>query len=194
MQNFPRPSDKPEMSALDLDALMTRVRAEVEARKQQAAADASIVAAPRKYDADGLLALPAAAFIRESYSTIFGRAPDEQEFATLRDRLLTGNVTRSGVLKELLDTDEAKARNARIDGLFGSVARDNFRRSAPGRWLAQIGHALRTIYLLPKRIGQFLKRVDAIERTASETALKVDALDQKLAALKDAMDRREPKA
>jgi hypothetical protein len=178
---------------LDLDRLMARVRAEVETRKRQQAVEAMQSANGVEADtragrtADELLRLPDAEFVRESYAAIFGRAPQERELTELRDRLLTGQITRLRALRELLKTEEAKQRNARVEGLSLSIARDSFRRSLPGRWLARLGHTIRTIYLLPRRIRQFLKRIDTIERLAADTASKVDLLDQKLAETKDTM-------
>jgi hypothetical protein len=189
----------PNTPALDLDLLMARVRAEVEARKSQASIDARKSAdggampakAARRTRASALLALPNVEFIKESYFAALGREPEEYELTELRDDLLTGQITRFGALRELLDSKEAKQRNSRIAGLRQSEILDAIRRSAPARWLVQAGKAIRTVYLLPRRIPQFLKRVDAIERTAREAAFKTEELDQKLAAASQAIQSLE---
>jgi hypothetical protein len=189
----------PNTPALDLDVLMARVRAEVEARKAQALIDAHQSAggetasadSARRYRAGVLLALPNAEFIKESYLATLGREPQEDELTELRDRLLTGQISRFRALKDLLDTEEARQRHSKIAGLRLSEILDAIRRSAPARWLARVGQTIRTIYLLPRRIPQFLKRVDVIERTAREAAFKAEELDHKLTAASQAIQALE---
>jgi hypothetical protein len=190
--------DTPQAPALDLDALMARIRAEVEERKRKAVAEvaqsvngAGIAAnanAPRR--ADALLALPDAEFVREAYRAALGREPEQPELVALRDRLLTRSITRTGALKELLKTEEAKRRNARIDGLSTTMLRDSFQRSALARWFTQLRSTIRTVYLLPHRIRQLLKRIDMIERTGAETAQRTEELDRKLAGAKAASEAK----
>jgi hypothetical protein len=160
---------------------MEKLRGEVNARKRHASAPPTSTppgsaATSRGYSIDRLLSLPDAEFVRTAYNAIFAREATEAEFTRSRDRLLTGEIGRTRLLRKFLRSDEARKRGARIEGLRRREFTDWIRHSAPARWAMSAAHTVRTIYLLPRRIRQFLKRVDGIERTAGETALKVNQL------------------
>jgi hypothetical protein len=185
---------------LDLDALMQRLRAEVNARKSHSSAEpasapdhSKATAAPRGCTADTLLSLPDAEFVRAAYAAIFAREAIETEFAKSRDRLLTGEIGRTRLLRELLRSDEAVKRGARIEGLGRRELSEWIRRSAPAKWAMNVAHTVRTIYLLPRRIRQFLKRVDGIERTAGETALRTNQLLPLIHSLEESVSQAAAK-
>jgi SAM-dependent methyltransferase len=176
---------------LDLDTLMERLRAEVNERKRQDSTDLpdSGTAASRRHRIDTLLAMPDAEFIRAAYAAIFARKPTDAELAIGRDRLLSGEIGRTRLLREFLGSDEARKCGARIEGLRRREITDSLRQSVPAKWAMNVAHAARTIYLLPRRIGQFLKRVDAIERTAGETALKTNLMSGRVEEAIQALGR-----
>lgn len=196
----PPEADARRSPTLDLDALMERVRAEVNARRDRtsagtASAQQNAAANPDApvYNIDALIALPDAEFVRAAYRAIFAREASEDEFTGSRDRLLTGDIDRTRLLGELLKSDEARARGARIEGLGRHEFGDAIRHSALARWATNVAHTLRTIYLLPRRIRQFLKRVDGIERTAGETALAANQLLSRVRALEESASRADAK-
>jgi O-antigen chain-terminating methyltransferase len=181
-------SSSPEQSpTLNLDALMEKLREEVNARKRHASAPPTSTPpnsapAAQGYRIDRLLALPDAEFVRAAYNAIFARDATEAEFTRSRDRLLTGETGRTRLLREFLRSGEALKRGARIEGLKRREFADWMRRSTPAKWAMNAAHTVRTIYLLPRRIRQFLKRVDGIERTAGETALRASLLSTRVEA------------
>lgn len=192
--------DPAQPPTLDLDALMERVRAEVNARKSPA----SVVPAATRADSvanletaacsvDALMALPDAEFVRAAYVTVFARDATEAEFTYNRDRLFIGTIDRGRLLGELLKSEEARRRGARIEGFSQRALGDAIRRSAPARWTMNAANTFRTIYLLPRRIRQFLKRVDGIERTAGETSLRANQLSARVHSLEDSLNQSNAK-
>lgn len=171
---------------LDLDELMERLRSEVEARKRQARKDEAVTAGAlaADYEIDALLALPDAQFVRAAYQLALDRAPSEHEAAGSLNRLLLGRVSRSGLLREFVDSDEGRGRGARIEGLSRAEQRERANRSVVGRLFLDIASGWRTLRLLPKRIRQFVRRVEWLEQKLSDANLRLDALEREMAALK----------
>lgn len=188
----------PELD-LDLDVLMTRLREEVQARKR----DAAPAAAPeaRRVHAVDLLDLPEAAFVMTSYRALLAREPQPDEADRQIDRLLLGRVTRTELLAELLATDEARAAAVTLEGLPQARLRERLMSSSVGSLGLSAANALRTVCLLPMRIGQFVRRVEALEQRTSEQARRIDTLEREVlnlrAALPDesarALDQPEPR-
>lgn len=170
---------------LDLDVLMARLREEVQARK----GDAPPAAAPepKRVRAVDLLDLPEAAFIMTSYRALLAREPEPDEADRLIDRLLLGRVRRTELLAELVATDEARATGARLDGLPQARLRERLMSSPVGSLCLSVANGLRTVYLLPRRIQQFVKRVEALEQRASEQARRIEALDREVLSLRSAL-------
>jgi hypothetical protein len=179
----PAPADG---AGLDLDVLMARLREEVQARKRQAAPAA--VSQPERVRAEALLDLPEAAFVMTAYRTLLGREVAADEADRQIDRLLLGRVRRTQMLAELLDTDEARAVGATLDGLPQARVRERLMASPIASLVLSAANVLRTVYLLPKRIRQFVKRVEGLEQRASDSARRIEALEQELASLRAAAD------
>jgi hypothetical protein len=97
-----------------------------------------------------------------------------------------GRVERTQLLAELLATDEARAAGTSIEGLAQARRRERLMSSPVASLFLSVANVLRTIYLLPKRIQQFVKRVEALEQRASAAASRIAALEQELASLQDA--------
>ena len=181
----PAPGAPADGAGLDLDVLMARLREEVRARKQAAPVVAS---EPKRVRAEDLLELPEAAFVMTAYRALLVRevAPDEADRQI--DRLLLGRVRRTQMLAELLDTDEARAAGATLEGLPQARVRERLMASPIASLFLSAANVLRTVYLLPKRIRQFVKRVEGLEQRASDSARRIEALEQELASLRAAAD------
>jgi hypothetical protein len=180
--------------ALDLDVLMARLREEVEARKRKAASEPAASGAasePRRVSAEDLIELPEAAFVLTAYRLLLGREAAPEEADRQIDRLLLGRLQRTKLLAELLATDEARAAGARLEGLPQARRRERLMSSPVARLFLGAANVFRTIYLLPKRIRQFIKRVEGLEQRASEEARQVEArietLEQEVASLRGAI-------
>jgi hypothetical protein len=174
-----------EMGApiLDLDDLMKRLRAEVEARKGQPATTSAQI----NHSIDALLAMPDAEFVTAAYHSALDRAPSAHEASGSLNRLLLGRVTRTGLLREFVDSKEGRGRGARVDDLAIAEQRERASRGAVARLFLDIRNGLRTLYLLPRRIGQFVRRVDALEGKLADANLRLDALQQEVAVLKSSV-------
>lgn len=170
---------------LDLDVLMARLREEVQARKR----DAAQAAAPevRRVRVVDLLDLPEAAFVMTSYRALLAREPEPDEADRQIDRLLLGRVKRTELLAELLATPEAQSVGATLDGLPQARLRERLMSSPVGSLGLNAANALRTVYLLPMRIGQFVRRVEALEQRTSEQARRIDALEREVLSLRAAL-------
>lgn len=173
-------------SALDLDVLMTRLREEVQARKRQAASEqaASAVTEQRRVRAMDLLEMPEAAFVMTAYRALLGREAQPDEADRQIDRLLLGRAKRTDLLAELLSTDEARAAGAALEGLAQARRRERLMSNPVASLFLSAANTLRTVYLLPKRIRQFVKRVEALEQRASDAARRIEALEQEVLSLR----------
>jgi hypothetical protein len=167
-------------AALDLDALMERLRAEVEQRRSQASAGGA--GGGQRYDAQALLDLPDAEFVATARRFILGREAGADEVGRDLDRLLLGRVSRTAFLQELMSSAEGRARGVPLEGLARAIRRERMRDGVVSRWLLNAAQVFRTIYLLPRRIRQFQKRVDLLERRAADVALRIEALERSLQA------------
>jgi hypothetical protein len=162
---------------LDLDVLMARLREEVQARKRQAAPE------PARVRAEDLLDLPEAAFVMTAYRLLLRREAEPDEADRQIDRLLLGQIQRTKLLTELLQTDEAQAAGVVLDGLATARRRERMMSNPVAGVFLSVANAVRTIYLLPKRIRQFVKRVEALEQRASEGTRRIEILEQGIEAL-----------
>ncbi|MGI6245330.1 MAG: hypothetical protein ACOYJQ_06145 [Pseudochelatococcus sp.] len=168
----------------DLDALMQRVRADVEARKARANAEIAAVngadvipppvdAARLDYTATELLAHYDVVFMRAAHLAVLGREPAGEDAARFLQRLRLGEMSRIEVIDALAATDEAQARGARISGLARERFVERVRRSLLGRKLAALARIMRNIPRLASYMRQVVARVDAAER-------KVQQLERRL--------------
>ncbi len=177
---------------LDLDALMERLRTEVEARKLQAgspdAASGAILGGRTAYSARLLLDLPEAEFVVTAHRAILRREADADEVGRHLDRLLLGEVTRAGLLHELMHSQAGREGGVKITGLWRAEQGERIRNGLVARLYFDFLQTLKTISLLPKRIAQFVRRVDGLEKRAAETALRIDALERALHDLNAAQD------
>lgn len=165
---------------LDLDELMERIRAEVAERKRLSGETAPISApetradvpdiATRRLNARELLALPVAEFVRGTHLAFFGREPQPDEFIRLRDRLLVNHVGRMRILREFRSSREARERRLHVDGFWQQSSWDRIYWSPPAKFGRFVGHAIGDTWRLPRRIRQFIARVEALERRAAEAA------------------------
>jgi hypothetical protein len=170
--------------ALDLDVLMARLREEVRAKKRVTAPAA--VDEPKRVRARDLLDLPEAAFVMKAYRVVLGREADPDEAGREIDRLLLGKLRRTQLLGELLATEEARAVGARLDGLPQARVRERLMSSPVASLFLTAADGLRTVYMLPKRIRQFVKRVEALEQRASEQTRRIETLEQEVLGLRTA--------
>lgn len=172
-------------SALDLDVLMTRLREEVQARKREAASAAA--PEPQRVRAEDMLDLPEAVFVMKAYRAVLGREADPDEADREIDRLLLGKVKRTELLTELLRTDEARAVGATLEGLPQARVRERLMSSPVASLFLSAANVLRSVYLLPKRVRQFVKRVEALEQRTSEQARRIETLEQEALSLRTAL-------
>lgn len=173
----------------DLDTLMRRVRADVQARKSTvdaesgaggegaAAKGASAMAIPldrnrTSYRAGELLAFHDVVFLRAAFIAVLGREPDREANDLLR-RLRLGEIGKTEALATLLATEEAHSRNVRIRGLWWHQLVGGAKSSAIGRKSASLARITRNIPRLASYIRQVVERVDVAER-------KVGYLQQRL--------------
>ncbi|HEX3431010.1 MAG TPA: methyltransferase domain-containing protein [Rhizomicrobium sp.] len=167
--------------ALDLDALMEKIRAEVAERKQLAGATAPSEPAPiattdfaaRKWNARELLALPATDFARATHLAFFGREPSPDEFVRLRDRLLVEGVGRMRILREFHRSAEARTQRLPIEGLTQQFVWDRFYWSPPAKFARFISRGARNLWLLRRHIREFIDRVEILERRSAEMTAAV---------------------
>jgi SAM-dependent methyltransferase len=172
-----RMESKTAASALDLDALMEKIRAEVAERKQLAGADSpsapepivSADVATRKWSARELLALPATDFARAAHLAFFGREPSPDEFVRLRDRLLVDSVGRMRILREFRRSPEARARKLHVEGLMQEFVWDRVYWSPPAKFGRALGRGVRNLWLVRRHIREFTERVETLERRAAQT-------------------------
>ncbi len=170
---------------LDLDQLMGTLRREVEARKQRARDQAEFTTALAG-SLEAVLAMPDAEFAAAAYHLALGRAPSEHEVGGSLNRLLLGRVTRTGLLREFVSSDEGRNRNAFVEGLERAEQRERASRGTLARLRLDLANTARTIRLLPKRIAQFVRRVEQLERKLADTNLRLDAVERELAATRAA--------
>lgn len=183
----PTPGAAADASALDLDVLMARLREEVQARKRHSASEPggpASVPAPERVRALDLIELPEAAFVMTAYRLLLGREAGPEEADRQIDRLLLGRVMRSDMLAELQGTAEARAAGATLEGLPQARLRERLMSSRVASVALNAANGLRTVLLLPKRIRQFVKRVESLEQRASEQTRRIEALEQEVLALR----------
>lgn len=185
---------------LDLDDLMARLREEVQARKRQAAREAATSAPgtstppastagfqPRRVRAEDLVELPEAAFVMTAYRLLLGREAEREEADRQIDRLLLGRVERTEMLAELMATEEARATGVTLEGLTQARRRERLMSSGVARLFLSAANVFRTVYLLPKRIRQFVKRVETLEQRAtgeaSRVETRIETLEQEVVSL-----------
>lgn len=193
----------------DLDVLMQRIRADVEARKAQADAQAvaagtaaqvlppPVDAARLQYTAAELLSFYDAVFLRAAHLAVLGREPRGEDAAGLLQRLRLGEVSRVDIIDTLRATDEANARGARISGLGQERFAEGIRRSALGRKLAALVRISRNIPRLASYMKQVIARVDGTERKVlhlegrlSEALAAREAAEARLAERVESLTRR----
>lgn len=159
----------------DLDVLMRRIRADVEARK--AKADAQVIGATSaqalpppvdsarlQFTAAELLGFYDVTFLRAAHLAVLGREPQGESAAKLLQQLRLGQVSRLDIVDALRATDEAHARGARVTGLERERFLEGIRRSLLGRKIAALARISRNIPRLASYMKQVITRVDATER------------------------------
>ncbi|MFT0891450.1 hypothetical protein [Pseudochelatococcus sp. G4_1912] len=158
----------------DLDILMQKVRADVEARKARVDAeayalnDAEELPPPidvnrMRYTAAELLANYDVVFLRSAYLAILGQEPDGDNAAQYLQDLRLGQLSRIDVLDCLLATDEARARGVRVSGLRRERFIERARRSVFGRKLGVLVRIAGNIPRLASYMRQVIARVDTAE-------------------------------
>lgn len=187
----------------DLDALMQRIRADVEARKAKADAQAigtndvqvlppPIDAGRLQYTAAELLTFYDVVFLRAAHLAVLGREPRGEDAARLLQQLRLGQISRVDVIDALRATDEANARGARISGLGQERFADGIRRSLLGRKLAAFLRISRNIPRLASYMKQVISRVDTTERKVLQLEAQLnEALAARDAAQAQLLDRIE---
>jgi hypothetical protein len=178
-----------EPPALDLDRLMAELRAEVEARRSAASRPPTRIAGRARCDAKELLALPEAEFVGRAYVDVLGREPSVAEAARAVDRLLMGEVRPASFLDNLVRSEEGRARRVEVVGLREALLRERPEAGALVRLWRNLAHGARTAWLLPRRIHQFVRRVDALEKRVADQAMRLEALERRLDAGADAEPR-----
>ncbi|MGH6878867.1 MAG: class I SAM-dependent methyltransferase [Rhizomicrobium sp.] len=192
---------------LDLDELMERIRAEVSERKRLSGAPTPPAEtaipeadfAAHRWTARQLLALPASEFVRAVHLAFLGRDPMPEEFVRLRDRLLVSHVGRMRVLREFGALPEARARRLSVEGFWRESARDRLYWSPPAKFGRFLGRLVGNTYRTPRRIREYIARIEMLERRAAEAAAairtvrqnadkQVRQLREHLAATKQAQD------
>src|SRR5581483_2059654 len=104
------------------------------------------------------------------------------------DRLLLDKVGRVSLFNELLRSDEGRGYKTKIEGLSGATQKNRIDVSVLARILARISNALSTVWTLPHRISQFVKRIDDLEKTSAALTARVEALERTIANLKARSD------
>lgn len=164
-------------AARDLDNLMKTIREEVAERKHRAAATmpteplpvSAADSANRSWTAGELLVLPAADFARAVHFAFLGREPSPDEFVRLRDRLLVHGVGRMRILREFRRSPEARIRKPRVKGLMQQFAWDRLVWSPPAKFGRAVGRGVHNLWLLPRRVREFIGRLEVLERRSVET-------------------------
>lgn len=196
----------------ELDVLMQRVRADVEARKVRAAAtetqavagNAGAPALPPpvdagrlRYSAAELLAFYDVVFLRAAHIAVLGREPEGDAPARLLQQLRLGEIGRVEVIDVLRASDEAQARGASITGLTRERFSDGVRRSIAGRKLAALLRISRNIPRLASYMRQVISRVDTTERKMAQLEARLneaqaarEAAEGQLRAQVEALSRR----
>lgn len=162
--------------APDLDALMEKIRAEVEERKQLRGAHVASDSEPtsamdltrRTWNARELLALPATDFARAMHLAFFGREPSPDEFVRLRDRLLVEHVGRTRILREFRRLPEARSLRLPVKGLTQQLIWERIYWSPPAKFGRAVGRGTRNLWLLPRHVRDFIARVALLERRTAE--------------------------
>ncbi|MGV6871070.1 hypothetical protein ACUSIJ_00030 [Pseudochelatococcus sp. B33] len=187
----------------DLDTLMQRIRADVEARKVKADAQAigtnglQILPPPidsgrLQYTAAELLAFYDVVFLRAAHLAVLGREPRGEGAAKLLQQLRLGQISRVDVIDALRASDEAHVRGARISGLGRERFTDGIRRSLLGRKLAALLRISRNIPRLASYMKQVIARVDTTERKVLQLEAQLnEALAAREAAEAQLLERIE---
>jgi len=168
---------------LDLDQLMEQIRAEVTERKQSSGepaasglADAPVAApdfAVRRFNAREILAMPVPEFVRASHLALLGREPEPDEFVRLRDRLLVNRVGRMRVLREFRRSREGLATRRHVEGLWRAFAWDRVYWSPLAKFGRFVGRLIGALLRVPRRIREFIVRLEVLERRAAEAAAAI---------------------
>jgi SAM-dependent methyltransferase len=169
---------KSAAQALDLDALMEKIRAEIAERKQFRDATTTSDSlcelpadfATHTWTARELLALPVTDFARAVHLAFFGREPSPEEFVRLRDRLLLEHVGRMRVLREIRRSPEARGLRSSVKGLMQQLVWDRVYWSPPAKFGRAVGRGARNAWLLPRHIREFIARMETLERRTAETS------------------------
>jgi hypothetical protein len=133
-----------------------------------------------------LLALPEAEFVGRAYADLLGREASPAEKARDVDRLLLGEVSPASFLNDLVRSTEGQARRVKVDGLRGALLLEQPAAGAMVRLWRNLAHGVRTVWLLPRRIHQFVRRVDSVEKRVADLAMRLEALERRLDAGADA--------
>jgi hypothetical protein len=171
---------------------MAQLRAEVEARKSRAQSRVAVPPPSKTWRADRLLRLPKAEFVRTAYLAVLGREPTPSEADSSLERLLLGDVRQAGLLSELVQSAEGRTRGAKIRGLGAALMVEQLRESPYSRWLFDWANGARTVVLFPRRVVQFVRRVEALEARCADLSLKVDGLEEAIRKLEVPSSRTAP--
>lgn len=192
----------------DLDALMQRIRADVEARKAKADAQAIGVSGVQvlpppvdpgrlQYTASELLTHYDVVFLRAAHLAVLGREPQGETATRLLQQLRLGQISRVDVIDALRATDEAQGRGARISGLGQERFTETIRRSMLGQKLAALLRIARNIPRLASYMRQVISRTEITERKMqqleaqlNETLVARETVEAQLLERIDSLSRR----
>jgi SAM-dependent methyltransferase len=177
---------------------MERIRAEVAERKRQSGPNAPVPEplsgptdfAVRCWTARELLELPAADFARATHLAFLGREPSPEEFVRLRDRLLVSHVGRMRILREFRGSLEARAHRLAVKGFRRESAWDRIYWSPPAKLGRSIGRLISNICRSPRRIREYIARIETLERCAAESAAAIRGVKSTQAADRRSTARR----
>jgi O-antigen chain-terminating methyltransferase len=199
----------------DLDELMKRIRAEIAAKRApsidvspaelKAASSGMREHAPpnparRSFAARELLSPKRNAdFLRLAYLGILGREPDAVGRGHYLKHLNHGRLARVVVLRRLLKSTEARARNVRVRGLKWRFVWHKATQHPPLRSIVNFGRGIRHLSRLPRiarDVSNFEESATQIaQQVAAEARVEQQALAGPMKASIDKLNRRiEPLA
>jgi O-antigen chain-terminating methyltransferase len=138
--------------------------------------------ASHQWRARELLTLPTAEFVRASHLAFLGREPTAAEFLNLRDRILVSHVGRMRILREFRDSQEARARGQQLRGFWRASTGDRLYWSPPAKFGRFVVGLIGGIYRSPRRIREYIARIELLERRAAEASATIRALQSAQAA------------
>lgn len=185
----------------DLDVLMQKVRANIEARKSRIDTQDFVSAGKNNvpppvdvkrthYSAAELLASYDSVFMRTVYLAITGHEPCGKEAAQLLQELRLGKISRIDVIDILLTGHDARERGVVITGLRRQRFYDRMRRSIVLGKMTALARIARNIPRLASYMRQVISRVDGAERKVNQLELQLIQANQERQALEVFMQQQ----